>query len=247
MIDKEVFYKIADNNFKVFEIVSESNLQILLSLYPNKDGIREFINNKLILDTEKGLPQKVKCEIYLLLLEFIYNNRISLLEGCALFKVIGDILKLFGTNTTQDEVYKSFKEGILKFSMNRFYYQIGIFEKETIYKITDFFINIIYRHFYMFSYALTNKINIDLYTKKIQEYTLPNVQSLNEATLINSRNTKILKQYFVNKRPKTELEQKIETILEFQREVLEKKMMEEFGKQDEEFNKRLEELTKKKK
>ena len=59
-------------------------------------------------------------------------------------------------------------------------------------------------------------------------------------------NTKILSQYFESHRPKTELEQKIEMIFEFEREKLDKKMEKIFEEQDTEFNSKVKELPKKK-
>jgi len=58
---------------------------------------------------------------------------------------------------------------------------------------------------------------------------------------------KILKPYYENKKPKSELEQKIEAILEFERERLDKVLEAKFSQQDEAFNKKVEELVKKKK
>ena len=61
------------------------------------------------------------------------------------------------------------------------------------------------------------------------------------------RNAKILRQYFESHRPKTELEQKIEMVLEFERDKLDKKMEKIFQEQDSDFNAKIEELLKKKK
>ena len=61
------------------------------------------------------------------------------------------------------------------------------------------------------------------------------------------RQNKILKNYYENKRPKTELEQKIELVLDFERERLDKILQEKFHEQDEVFNKKVEELLSKKK
>lgn len=247
MLEKEIFYQIADNNFKVFDVVTEENLKMLISSYPNKDELRKRIIENIVTNCEDSLPKKTTAEIYLLLVEFIKQNNINLLEGCALFKIISDVLLMFKKNSTQEEVYDCFKKRILSFSMNRFSYQIGILQKETIYLISEFFINNIYKKFFFLAYSLTSKKNIDLESKEVKIYTLPGIQNLKEAIEILPRNAKIVKQYFVSRRPKTELEQKIDIILEHQREKLEKKMEIEFDKQDEQFNKRLEELTKKKK
>jgi hypothetical protein len=249
MIEKELFYKIANTNFGVFEIVNEDDVQSIYNLYPDKEQIRQYLSNKIFLSTDSKLtlPQKTSLELYILLAEYCFRNNISLLEACALFRVISDVLELIKENLTQQEVYDKFKSSVLKFSMNRFFYQIGIFQKRTVYLITNFFVDVIYRRYYFLSYALTKKVNIDLDTRELSTYELPKVEDLGGATEILPRNAKILRQYFESKRPKTELEQKIEMVLEFERERLDKKMEKIFEEQDEEFNKKVDELLKKKK
>jgi hypothetical protein len=96
-------------------------------------------------------------------------------------------------------------------------------------------------------YMLTKNKEIQLSDKEIFDVKLPHVLSLEMASEILPRNSKILRQYTENKKPKTELEQKIEQVLEFEREILYKKMEEVFTIQDQNFNKKLEELLKKKK
>ena len=61
------------------------------------------------------------------------------------------------------------------------------------------------------------------------------------------RNVKILKQYTENRKPKSDLEKKIEMILEFEREKLDSKLEEKFAAQDAVFNKKLDEILSKKK
>ena len=131
--------------------------------------------------------------------------------------------------------------------MNRFFMQIGVLKKETIYLITDFFIEYIYKRFNMIHYCLTTKENIVLETRESINYDLPKVDDLSLGTEIIPRNAKILRQYFESHRPKTELEQKIEMVLEFEREKLDKKMEKIFQEQDSDFNAKIEELFKKKK
>ena len=76
---------------------------------------------------------------------------------------------------------------------------------------------------------------------------MPKVEDLSLGNEIIPRNAKILRQYFESHRPKTELEQKIEMVLEFEREKLDKKMEKIFQEQDNDFNAKIEELFKKKK
>ena len=131
--------------------------------------------------------------------------------------------------------------------MDRFSSQIGILRKETYYLMTNFFVDVIYRRFHMLHYTLTSKIDIDIDSREIISYNLPKVEDLSEGTEILPRNAKILRQYFESRRPKTELEQKIEIVLEFERDKLDQKMDKIFAEQDAEFNEKIDELLKKKK
>ena len=131
--------------------------------------------------------------------------------------------------------------------MDRFSSQIGILRKETYYLMTNFFVDVISRRFHMLHYTLTSKIDIDIDSREIISYNLPKVEDLSEGTEILPRNAKILRQYFESRRPKTELEQKIEIVLEFERDKLDQKMDKIFAEQDAEFNEKVDELLKKKK
>ena len=99
----------------------------------------------------------------------------------------------------------------------------------------------------MIHYCLTNKDWITLETRESVSYDLPKIEDLSLGNEIIPRNVKILRQYFESHRPKTELEQKIEMVLEFERDKLDKKMEKIFQEQDSDFNAKIEELFKKKK
>ena len=248
MIDEKLFLKIADKNFHVFDVVSIKDIETIQKLYPRKEMIRDLIKSKISSkSTQINLPEKISIEVFLLLSEFCIKNNIDHLESCALFKIISDVLKLFAKKLNKSEIYENFKKFVLTFSMNRFSAQIGILKKETVYLITDFFIDVIYRRFNMIHYCLTNKDSITLQTRESISYDLPKVEDLSLGNEIIPRNAKILRQYFESHRPKTELEQKIEMVLEFEREKLDKKMEKIFQEQDNDFNAKIEELFKKKK
>ena len=248
MIEEKLFIKIADQNFHIFDVVSIKDIEVIQKIYPRKEMIRDLFKSKIVSkDNHITLPEKITIEIFLLLSEFCIQNKIESLESCALFKIISDILKLFSKKLNKDEIYENFKKFVLTFAMNRFSVQIGILKKETVYLITDFFIEVIYRRFNMIHYCLTNKDSITLETREAISYDLPKVEDLSLGNEILPRNAKILRQYFESHRPKTELEQKIEMVLEFERDKLDKKMEKIFQEQDSEFNAKIEELLKKKK
>jgi len=248
MIDEKLFLKIADKNFKVFDVVTLKDIELIKNIYPRKEMIRELIKTKIKKkNNEIALPEKICIEIFLLLSEFCIKNNIEALESCALFKIISDVLDLFTKKCTKSEIYENFKKFVLTFAMNRFSVQIGILKKETVYLITDFFIEVIYKRYNMIHYCLTSKDSIIFETRETENYDLPKVDDLSLGNEMIPRNAKILRQYFESHRPKTELEQKIEMILEFEREKMDKKMEKIFQEQDTEFNAKIEELFKKKK
>jgi hypothetical protein len=248
MIDEKLFLKIADNNFHIFEVLTIKDIETIQKLYPRKEMIRDLFKSNISSKNIKiTLPEKITIEIFLLLSEFCIKNKIEPLECCALFKIISDVLKLFAKKLNKNEIYENFKKFVLTFAMNRFSVQIGILKKETIYLITDFFIEVIYKRFFMIHYCLTNKDWITLETRESVSCDLPKIEDLSLGNEIIPRNVKILRQYFESHRPKTELEQKIEMVLEFERDKLDKKMEKIFQEQDSDFNAKIEELFKKKK
>ena len=246
MIEKDLFYKIASINFQVFEVVTEEDVALMFKSLPDKEKLRDIINQKLNLN-KFDLPDKTTLEIFLLLTEFCAKNNINLLETCTIFKIINDTLNLIKRNFRKKETYEFFKKSILTFSMDRFSSQIGILRKETYYLMTNFFVDVLYRRFHMLHYSLTSKIDIDIDSRENVIYNLPKVEDLSQGTEILHRNAKILRQYFESRRPKTELEQKIEIVLEFERDKLDQKMDKIFAEQDAEFNEKVDELLKKKK
>ena len=248
MIEEKLFLKIADKNFHVFDVMTLKDIELIQKIYPRKEMIRDLIKSKIKSNNNQiALPEKINIEIFVLLSEFCIQNKIERLESCALFKIISDVLKLFTKKYNKNEIYENFKKYVLTFAMNRFSVQIGILKKETVYLITDFFIEVIYKRFNMIHYCLTNKDSIILETRESISYDLPKVDDLSLGNEVIPRNTKILRQYFESHRPKTELEQKIEMVLEFEREKLDKKMEKIFQEQDNEFNSKIEEMFKKKK
>ena len=248
MIEEKLFLKIAETNFHLFDVTTIKDIETMYKLYPRKEMIRDLIKDKI---TSKNipieLPEKITIEIYLLLAEFCYQNKIESLEACALFKIISDVLALFRKKTDKKEIYENFKKFVLTFAMNRFSVQIGILKKETVYLITNFFIECIYKRFNLIHYCLTNKDCVTLVTRESVSYDLPKVEDISLGNEIIPRNAKILRQYFESHRPKTELEQKIEMVLEFERDKLDKKMEKVFQEQDQDFNAKIEEMFKKKK
>ena len=248
MIEEKLFLKIAETNFHLFDVTTIKDIETMYKLYPRKEMIRVLIKDKI---TSKNipieLPEKITIEIYLLLAEFCYQNKIESLEACALFKIISDVLALFRKKTDKKEIYENFKKFVLTFAMNRFSVQIGILKKETVYLITNFFIECIYKRFNLIHYCLTNKDCVTLVTRESVSYDLPKVEDISLGNEIIPRNAKILRQYFESHRPKTELEQKIEMVLEFERDKLDKKMDKIFQEQDQDFNAKIEEMFKKKK
>ena len=248
-MDNQLLQKFAESNFQIYLISDEVNVDYLYSIYKNKSKLRDHLGIMLQENNNNDLKSMTIIELFCLLTEYIFEQckNTTKMEICTLYLIFHETLQLSFRKNSKTQIFNFFREKLIKFSVNRPPYQIGILSKLTIEKIADFFIDNILKRFELMKYMLTKNKDIILSDKEIFEVKLPHVLSLEMASEILPRNSKILRQYTENKKPKTELEQKIEQVLEFEREILDKKMEEVFTAQDQNFNKKLEDLLKKKK
>jgi hypothetical protein len=248
-MDNQLKQKFADNNFKIFSVCDENNVDYLRSIYQNKTKLQEYLRFMFDENNPSDLNSTTKIDLFCLLTEYIFEKCIGIakIEICALYLIFDETLKLSLLLNSKIQIFNFFRDNLIKFSIDRPPNQIGILSKLTIEKIADFFIDNFLKRFELMKYMLTTNEEIELSEKEILEVKFPHVLSLEMASEILPRNSKILRQYTENKKPKTELEQKIEQVLEFEREIMDKKMEAIFTVQDQNFNKKLEELLKKKK
>jgi hypothetical protein len=248
MTEKEIFYKFAEYNFHVFVVSTEDNIDYLFTIYKDMDKLREHLRNMMQIYDDR-LKSVTKIELFCLLVEYLLEQCVQCtkIEICAVLSIFWETLRLSFRKKSKKEIYNFFKEKIIKLSVNRPPLQLGVLSKYTVEKIADFFIENIYKKFEFLRYMMSKDKKIDLFNKEIFEIQFPHVLPLDMATEIYPRSIKFLKQYTENKKPKTDLELKIEHILEIEREILDKKMEDEFIKQDQVFNKKLDDLLKKKK
>ena len=247
MSDNNNFYKIAEN-FGVFALCSEDDVDYLKSIYKDKEKLRENLKNMIVALDEK-LKSVTKTTLFCLLTDFLFEKckEIKNIEICSIYSIFWDTMRLSFRKHSKKEIFDFFKKSIIRHSMDRPPYQIGILTKETIDKITNFFVDNIYMRFELLKYMMCKKKNIEVVNKDLLEIKLPHILDLDLAVETNPRKIKILKQYTENRKPKTELEQKIEMILDLERENLDKKLDDKFAIQDQVFNKKIEELIGKKK
>lgn len=243
MNNKELFYKIADENFNLFMICTEDDIDTLRN---NKQFLRQNIRKLLCINEDK-LDDVTLVEIFNHLLEFSFRNNLTNLEICTTLKLFWETLNLLTYRRPKNEVFDFFNLNLMKYAMDRFYYKLGVFKKETVYALIEYFIETIYKRYELLLYTMTTRVNLEILNKDMFDLKLPRIALLDSGIETIPRNLKILKQYSESRRPKTELEQKIETILEFERDMLDKMMEDKFIKQDEVFNKKVEELFTKKK
>lgn len=245
MNENELFYKILEN-FKVFSCCSEEDIKFLRVIAVNKNELRK--NIRIIFQNhQKIIKSSIKIELVFLLSDFCFKNNLEDIEICALYTIFTDLLTSSFRRNSKLDLFNKFKHLVLKHSMDRPPHQIGIFKKKTVEKITDFFIENIYKRYEILTFLLTKKKLIELDNKEILEVRMPHILDLELAQECLPRSCKILKQYTENKKPKSELEQKIEIILEFERDKLDQYLEDKFEVQDEDFNKKVEEMIKKKK
>jgi len=245
MNEKELFLKIAEN-FSVFSCCCEEDVKFLKALHSKKNELRK--NLRVLFENHpKIIKSNLKLEMFFLLIDFCFKNNFEEIEICALLTIFKELFSLSFRRNTKMDFFNKFKHLVLKHAMDRPPHQIGIFNKATVEKITDFFIENIYKKYELLTYLLTKKKFLELENKELLEIRMPHVLDLDLAQECLPRSCKILKQYTENRKPKTELEQKIEAVLEFERDRLDLYLENKFEIQDDEFNKKVEEMIKKKK
>ena len=243
-VSEDAYFEILCH-FKVFSFLKLEELEELKYIYPNRNNISIFLSEKINLSN--SLKDAVKLEIFILLTVFCFTNNLDNNEICCLFSIFDDILNLNFRKNSKKEVFDEFKSKVIKCSMNRPPFQVGIFKKKSIELISTFYIDNIYCKHDLILYLTTKKVTIELNNKELFNYTLPHTLDLEMGEEILPRHHKILKQYTESKKLKSELEQKIDTVLDFERDRLDKNLEEKFKDQDNQFNKKLEEILSKKK
>lgn len=239
-------YKNILMKFEVYSILNEDDLQELKNIFPDKSKIEQFLIQMLQISDE-NIRDLTKLEVFILLTSFAFNNKFTNNEICCMFSIFWDVMKLDFRKQSKIEVFELFKAKVLLCSMDRPPFQIGIFKKQTIILLSDFFIDNIFTKFELLTFLTTEKKMIELNNEELFNYSLPHTLDLEMGEEVLPRKNKILKQYYESKKPKSELEQKIELIMEFERDRLDKKLEETFKEQDDAFNKKVDELTIKKK
>lgn len=248
MTENEIFHKIAEKNFQVFSICSEDDVDFLRSIYKDKEKLYNSMKN-MIMALDNKLKSITRVEIFCLLTEYLFDKckETTNIEICAIFSIYYDTLRLSLRKNKKKYIFNFYKNAIIKHAMDRPPYQIGILSKSTVEKMNDFFIENIYTKFEFLTYMLTKRKNVEIVNKELFEVKLPHILDLQMGTPVMPRSEKILKQYLENRKPKTDLEQKIEMIIEFERERLDKQVDDKFIEQDQVFSKKLEDLLSKKK
>ncbi len=241
------------DRFDSFLILKFEDIDILKSDLPEKKKIRSFLKKRFqtlysrynLVDNELELDTKV--EIFIILTELCLNNSIDDLEICTIFSIFWKTLDLCFRKYDRREVFDFYKTSLIRCSMDRPPHQINIFKKETLQLLSDFFIEKIYKKYELLRHLLTKKDNILIENLDMTISRLPHILDLSLGTEISSKSIKILKSYTQSRKAKTELDAKIEQVLDFEREILDKLLELKFAEQDQIFNKKLEELLTKKK
>jgi hypothetical protein len=246
----EIMLKIADQNFKVFSLCSEEDVDFLKSIYRDKEKLRLNIRKMLFLEDELiSLKQITKVEIFSLLTEFLFEKcqGISNIEFCTIYVIIHSIFSYSFKKFSKRQIFEFFKKEVIKHSLDRPPYQISILNKKTIEKLSDFFIENIYKRFEFLTYMTTKSVDIVIENKDLFHATLPPILDISMGEKSLPKKFKILKQYMDNRKPKSDLEQKIEIILDFEREKLDVLLEEKFFQQDKSFTEKVDDLISKKK
>jgi hypothetical protein len=250
----EKLYQIADN-FKVFKFFKNrgDDIDRLRLSYKEKDRnklftlLKELISANITTQIENVPEMETKIELLSLLTECTFKNDFDELETCAIFSIFWDTLSLSFRKYDKNQVFDHFKKLLIKHSMDRPPYQVNIFKKQTLQVVSDWFIQTVYKKFEMLKYLLTKKDDVQVINNDMSSAKLPHTLDIGMGQMVTTKSVPAIKNYTQTRRPKTELDMKIEMVLDFEREVLDKILEGKFAEQDEAFNKRLEELTKGKK
>ncbi len=234
------------NYFGIFTVLKETDVEELRQMYPNKKKLSQYLSSKLELNLE-NFKHLAKLEIFILLALFCIEKNLDVYEICSLFSIIWDILHLNLQKNSKRKVFNLFKEALIKHSVDRPPFQVGIYKKHSLELISEFFIETIYSKYELLLYLTTDKKLIELSNTDIFNYTLPHTMDIDMGDEVLPRHNKILKSYYETRKPKSELEQKIDKILEFEREKLDKELQKKFIEQEQLFNKKLEDILSKKK
>jgi hypothetical protein len=246
----EKLYQIAQN-FTVFTFFKQrdEDIEKLRLSHREKDKnkliatLKEIISN--LNDDDSEFETKV--ELLALLTDCVFRNEFDELETCAIFSIFWETINLSFRKFNKRQIFEHFKKLLIKHSMDRPPYQINIFKKQTLQVISDFFIETVYKKFEMLKFLLTKKDDVQIINNDISSAKLPHILDMAMGQMVTTKSVPAVKNYTQTRRPKTELDMKIEIVLDFEREILDKVLETKFIEQDELFNKRLEEITKGKK
>lgn len=245
MDNKERFQKIAEN-FMVYIIANEDEVEDIKAIYKDTAELHLILRNLLKLN-EYDVKTETKLDMFTHLIGFSIEKGFENVEICCLLSIFWEIFNLNLLILGKKDVFQVFKNSVIRHSMDRPPYQIGVFRKTTIELITEYYVENIYKKYDLLKYLMTNKQDVEVTQRNIFELRFPQVLNIDSGHECLARSAKILKPYYENKKPKSELEQKIEAILEWERERLDKILEKKFAEQDEVFNKKADDLMKKKK
>ena len=215
----ETLYRTIIERFKVFTIIDEEDIDQLKLAFPNKIKISKILSQRLNFNTYNS-RQATKLEIFVLLTIFCFESKLDKNEICALFSIIWDIMALNFHRINKKLVFENFKKSIVILSIDRPPFEVSIFKKKSLELISSFFVDNIYSKFELLKYLTTDRKLIEIKNSEIFHNTFPHSLDLEFGEEILPRQVKFLKEYYEEKKPKSELELKIEKVMEYQRERL---------------------------
>lgn len=238
------FDKLAEK-FNVFSVFT---LRDIMELRKMKDDASLFESMKgAFLKDKLTLEEVTKLEILFNLLKFCLSESFDDREICAIFSIYWQTLEKEFSQLTSDDLFASFKRDLFKHAVDRPPIQMLILSKDSVEKVGNYFVDTFYRNFELIKYLVISETKLELRTFPIFEVNLPQSGSLSLAKEILPRKNKILNQYLKNTDHLTELEKKIEEVLEIERDEIDDFLDKEFEKQDADFMEKVKDLEGKKK
>jgi len=143
--------------------LSSDDLDIVFGASTN-ENLMKVLSDICLLKDDDSPKDQILLEFYFHTIQFAKSKGMNYAQTSTLFS----IMKLVHTMcvstpyNNNKETFQFFKLLLVKHSMQRPPYSVGVFSVEQVQAITDYALNSYFRHFNMYKYAFTPKVRMDI-------------------------------------------------------------------------------------
>lgn len=147
----------------VWADLTSENLDVIFSASTN-ENLMSVISDVCKLKGVPDMKSQILLEFYFSTIQFAKSLGMNYAQTSALFS----IMKLVHTKCTStpynnnEDTFSYFKQLLIKHSLQRPPYSVGVFTVNQVQAITDYALNTYFRHFDMYKYAFTPKVRVDI-------------------------------------------------------------------------------------